>query len=137
MNTHELAQQFIDALHTLEAGDESDVEPIVALFSADAELSNSALRVTNTTLNGQDGATEFWRSYRRTFGEVRSEFAAVTTSDDAAGLFWTTTGTNPQGASIEYDGATLLMFNAAGQITRFSGYYDSHELGNEIAERSA
>ena len=46
----------------------------------------------------------------------------------AAGLFWTTTGSGADGQEIEYHGATLLQFNAAGLITSLHGYYDTREL---------
>ena len=128
----ELARAFIDALHALEHGDEGDVDAIVALFADDAQLSNSALRLAGEERRGEDGARRFWSEYRRTFGEAHSEFAHVTAGDDAAGLFWTPTGTGNDGRSLSYDGSSLLVFDASGKISSFVGYYDTRELSRAV-----
>lgn len=95
--TQQLAQQFIDALHTLEQGDvsnaEQNVSAMVELFSDDATLTNAALKLTGEERNGTDGATTFWTEYRKTFGEAYSDFFQITANDESAGLFWTTKGT--------------------------------------------
>lgn len=130
--TRDLAQTFIDALHTLEQGSVDDVDALVALFSDDARLINAALKLAGDERRGQDGARSFWQEYRRTFGEAYSEFFQVTTSDDAAGLFWTTKGTGNDGQPMEYDGVSLLVFDDQGKIARFRGYYDTRELGRAV-----
>lgn len=66
--------------------------------------------------------------YRATFGTARSEFHQVLTNQHAAGLFWTTRGVDKDGKPIEYDGASLLVFDRDGLIARFQGYYDTRQL---------
>lgn len=128
------AQAFIDALHTLEEGDEHATDAIVGLFSEEARLINAALKLSHQERRGRDGAQEFWREYRRTFGTARSEFSNVTVSDDAAGLFWTTKGTGSDQQPIEYDGASLLHFDDQGKIVLFRGYYDTREIGRVVGK---
>ena len=130
--SRQLAQEFIDALHTLEQGSPDDVEAIVALFSDEARLVNAALKLAGEERHGQDGARSFWTEYRRTFGEAHSDFFQITANDESAGLFWTTKGTGNNGQPMEYDGVSLLVFDDAGKITLFRGYYDTRELGREV-----
>ena len=122
------AQTFIDALHALEQGGAADAQQLSALYAGDATLNNSALDNKNTQIKGRDAILKFWVEYKETLGQVFSKFHHVTLSDDAAGLFWTTEGTNPAGDTVHYHGATLLQFDAQGQINFFRGYYDTREL---------
>lgn len=131
-NTHERAQRFIDALHDLEQNGEEKVDGIVALFSDDAKLTNAALARTDDGYEGRDGVRTFWAEYRKQFGDVRSHFSHVTSSDDAAGLFWRTEGTYADGAPLAYDGVSLLVFDADGKISSFRGYYDTRELNRMV-----
>ncbi len=126
----QLAQQFIDALHTLEAGSADDTADIVALFADDARLTNAAM--DGKELTGQDGVTKFWTEYRRTFGEAHSEFSHVLADESAAGLFWRTEGTGNDGQPIGYDGVSLLEMNDEGKISFFRGYYDTRKLSQEV-----
>jgi ketosteroid isomerase-like protein len=130
--TQQLAHQFIDALHTLEQGDESNVDALVELYSDDARLTNSALKLAGEERNGKEGARQFWSEYRKTFGEAYSDFFQVTTNEESAGLFWTTKGTGNNGQPMEYDGVSLLVFNGEGKITLFRGYYDTRELSRSV-----
>jgi ketosteroid isomerase-like protein len=132
----QLAQQFIDALHTLEQGNVQDVDQLVALFGDDARVLNAALKLAGQERIGQDGARQFWTEYRRTFGEAYSEFYQVTVNDEAAGLFWTTKGTGNDGQPMQYDGVSLLVFDDSGKITLFRGYYDTRELSREVGAGS-
>ena len=127
-----LAQQFIDALHKLEQGNEQDVGDIVSLYSDDARLVNSALKLAGQERTGQQGAREFWTEYRRTFGDAYSDFFQVTTNAESAGLFWTTKGTGNDGQPLEYDGVSLLVFNQDGKIALFRGYYDTREISRAV-----
>lgn len=122
------AREFIDALHAIETGSADDTDQIVMLYSDDATLSNSALDNKGREMKGRDEILQFWVEYKETLGQVESKFHHITTSDNAAGLFWTTTGTNPAGDEVHYHGATLLQFNGEGMIEFFRGYYDTHEL---------
>ena len=122
------AREFIDALHTLETGSDAEADQIVMLYADDAALCNSALDNKGREMKGRDQILQFWVEYKATLGQVESKFHHVTTSNDAAGLFWTTTGTNPAGDAVNYHGATLLQFNSEGMIEFFRGYYDTREL---------
>lgn len=130
------AQQFIDALHALEQGDREDADSLAALFADDARLTNAALKLTGEERRGREAILHFWSEYKRTVGMAYSEFHQVTASDGAAGLFWTTKGTGPDGQAIQYDGSTLLVFDTSGKISAFEGYYDTRQLNREMgAER--
>ncbi len=122
------AQEFIDALHALEQGSVDDANRVAALYAPQATLRNSALDNKQTEMKGADQILHFWVEYKETLGEVFSKFHHVTISDQAAGLFWTTTGKNPAGDEVNYHGATLLQFGADGKIEFFRGYYDTREL---------
>ena len=128
MDIQSQAQTFIDALHALEQGSTDDVAALVALYADDATLNNSALDNKDSEIKGSDEITKFWTQYKETLGEVFSKFHHVTTDDNAAGLFWTTTGQNPAGDQVHYHGATLLQFGDDGKIEFFRGYYDTREL---------
>ncbi len=122
------AQQFIDALHELEQGSADDANQIAALYASDATLCNSALDNKGIEMKGRDEILRFWVEYKETLGQVFSKFHHVTADEDAAGLFWTTQGTNPAGDQVHYHGATLLQYDEEGQINFFRGYYDTREL---------
>lgn len=128
MDIQSQAQTFIDALHALEQGSHADVAALVALYADDATINNSALDGKNAEMKGTDQITKFWTEYKETLGEVFSKFHHVTQSDNAAGLFWTTEGTNPAGDTVHYHGSTLLQLNDEGKIEFFRGYYDTREL---------
>ena len=132
-----LAQEFMDALHSLEQGDETEAEPLAILFSEDATLTNAALELAGKEVKGRDAVLQFWNEYKSTLGQAFSTFHHVTTSgqndqpgrsDKAAGLFWTTEGQGPDGQPVRYHGATLLEFDEMGLIKFFRGYYDTREL---------
>ncbi|HSH83001.1 MAG TPA: nuclear transport factor 2 family protein [Herpetosiphonaceae bacterium] len=125
-----IAHRFIHALHTLEGGSEADVEEMVGLYAEDARLTNAAL--AGKELTGTEGARQFWSEYRKSFGEVRSEFSHVIVDANAAGLFWTTEGSGSDGKSLRYDGVSLLEWSENGKIRFFRGYYDTRELSREL-----
>lgn len=127
-----LAQQFIDALHALEQGHDDAVETIAALFSPDARLTNAALELSGAERTGIEGAQSFWTQYRDTLGSVFSEFFQITVNEHAAGLFWTSKGADQQGKPLEYDGASLLVFDDTGKISLFRGYYDTRQLDRKV-----
>lgn len=122
------AKEFIDALHTLEKGSVDDANQLVALYASDAALANSALDNKGTQAQGQDEILRFWTQYKETLGDIYSNFHHITVSSEAAGLFWTTEGTNPAGDKVHYHGSTLLVYNSEGLIQFFRGYYDTREL---------
>ena len=122
------AKEFTDALHTLEKGTVDDVGQLVGLYASDATLTNSALDNKGQEMSGNDQILQFWTQYKETLGDVYSNFHHITVSEDSAGLFWTTEGTNPAGDKVHYHGSTLLVFNPEGTIQFFRGYYDTREL---------
>ena len=122
------AQEFIDALHTLEHGTTDDANQLAALYASDATLCNSALDNKGAEMKGADEILRFWVEYKETLGQIESKFHHITVSQNAAGLFWTTTGQNPAGDKVNYHGSTLLQFNSEGMIEFFRGYYDTREL---------
>ncbi|MEN9936289.1 MAG: hypothetical protein RLZZ387_2868 [Chloroflexota bacterium] len=126
-----LARRFIDTLHALEDGDEGGVEAITALFAGEAKLTNPALQLQGDERGGREGVRAFWDNYRRTLGGARSKFHHVLTDERAAGLFWTTSGSYPDGAPLEYDGVSLLEFDDQDRIVRFQGYFDTRQLSRE------
>ncbi len=120
------ASEFIEALRRIE--ESGDVEPMARLFASHAELSNIAMA---RPLRGPDGARDFWRSYRHTFGEVRSEFRCIVESNEASILEWTSRGKLSHGAGFSYDGVSVIE-HPAGEITRFRAYFDPKSLGIQL-----
>lgn len=131
--THQLGEQFTAALHALDANQEGALEQIVAMFSPEARLTNASLKLANEERTGIEGIRSFWSNYRNTFREAQTEFAQVTSNEQAAGLFWTTRGSDAEGQPLEYDGVSLLVFDNEGKIVQFRGYYDTRELTRKVA----
>ena len=129
---HDLGQQFADALHAVDRDEPEAIDRIVALFSSDAQLTNSALTLAGTQREGQDGVRRFWAEYRQTFGDVETTFTHLTTDASAVGLFWTTQGTDTHGAAISYNGVSLLEYGDDGKISAFQGYYDTRQLSRTV-----
>ena len=125
--TMERAQRFADALHALDR-DADELDVMAELFAEEAELSNAATALTGKPFRGRDGARTFWQEYRAQFAEAETEFHHLTAGDGSAGLFWSTRGKAASGESLDYQGATLLVFDDAGAIERFHGYYDTRQL---------
>lgn len=132
------AEQFIEALHAWETApspeDTSALEALVSLYAGDAHLTNSALRLVSDERVGTVQIRSFWTDYKKTLGKSFSKFHQVTVNNEAAGLFWTTDGTDTSGAEggAHYDGTTLLIFNNEGKIRFFQGYYDTRQLNREM-----
>lgn len=124
--SEQLANRFVDALGTLESS--GDVEPLVELFADDGEVGNV---VAPEKFTGPEGARDFWRKYRDTFGEVRSTFRNRIVADGRVALEWTTEGTTNGGHPIRYDGVSLLEIEA-DRITRFRAYFDAGGLGRQM-----
>ena len=122
------AKRFAEALHALD-DDAGALEGMVELFSEQAALTNAATELTGDSFDGRDGARTFWTEYRAQFEEAETEFHHVTAGEDgSAGLFWSTRGKAASGESLDYAGATLLVFDGDGQVERFHGYYDTRQL---------
>lgn len=121
-----IAEKFIEALRKLEA--DENLDEIVDLFADDCQVGNITI---HENLSGKDGAREFWTHYRKTFGEIRSEFKNKITSDGAAALEWTSTGTSANGSEINYEGVSILEADG-DRIRRFFAYFNPAKLGHEI-----
>jgi ketosteroid isomerase-like protein len=112
-----------------------DVDPLVELFSDDAELS----KLDGADVrHGRDGARRFWTEYREVFDDLRSEFTGDTRGGDRAVLEWVAEGSlRPAGdggaRSVRYPGVSILEV-ADGAIRRFRTVYDS---GPFLAPRAA
>jgi ketosteroid isomerase-like protein len=117
----EVADGFVEALRKLEENE--DVEALVELHTGDCEVGNVSVP---GIFRGHEGLREFWRSYRSTFGEMRSEFRNVFATEEGAALEWTTQGTS-NGDSIAYDGVSILEIEG-GKVRRFMAYFDTRDL---------
>ena len=127
-DVRQLAEQFVERLHRVEEGGPEKVDELVALFADGAELVNPELERRGERARGRDGVRRFWESYRASFRNIHSDFGAITTDGEAAGLFWRSEGVDAKGKNINYAGATLLRFDVEGKIRNFRGYFDSRAL---------
>ncbi|WP_235685909.1 MULTISPECIES: nuclear transport factor 2 family protein [Corallococcus] len=127
----ERAQRFVDALRNLE--EHGDIEPLVALFTDDARVSNVA---SHSVFSGIAGARRFWTEYKGTLGQVRSTFRNVIESGDRVALEWETQGTAHNGAAIAYEGVSIIEWDG-DRVRRFFAYFDPHALGLELAQGTA
>ena len=126
MSDQRTTEQFIGALAALER--DRDLESITAMFGPACEIGNL---ITSRHFSGPQGAREFWKAYRATFGEVESEFRNVVVGNGSAALEWTTSGTSVQGEPIMYSGVSILEYTE-GRISRFWAYFDPGALGRQI-----
>lgn len=121
----EVADRFVEALQRLE--EDHDVEPLAELHAEDCEVGNVSVP---ETFNGQEGLREFWTEYRKTFGEMKSEFRNVFATDKRAALEWTTEGIS-NGDSVSYDGVSILEIEG-DKIRRFMAYFDTRRLTDQL-----
>jgi hypothetical protein len=125
--SREVADAFIEALRKLEG--DRDVEPLVAVHTEDCEVGNVSVP---ETFGGHEGLREFWKVYRGTFGEMKSEFRNVIAAEDRAALEWTTTGTS-NGDEVAYDGVSILEIEG-DKVRRFMAYFDSRKLSPQVID---
>ena len=123
----EVADGFVEALRKLEENE--DVEALVEMHTGDCEVGNVSVP---GIFRGREGLREFWRSYRSTFGEMRSEFRNVFATEEGAALEWTTQGTS-NGDSIAYDGVSILEIEG-GKVRRFMAYFDTRDLIPQVVD---
>ncbi len=119
------AKKFVDALGKLEA--ERDLDTIVSLFADGCDIGN----VVTENKDKKISPSEFWQSYRDSFGEVKSTFRNQVITEDRAALEWNTTGTSSEGKEFEYDGVSILEIDG-DKISRFHAYFDPNKLGQQI-----
>lgn len=127
----ERAQRFVDALARLE--ENGDLEPLVALFGDDAQVSNVASR---RTFSGREGARRFWREYKGMLLQVKSTFRNMIEAGDRVALEWESNGTAHNGAAVSYEGVSILEWDGES-ISRFQAYFDPRVLGQELSQGSA
>jgi limonene-1,2-epoxide hydrolase len=125
--SRQVAERFVEALRKLE--EDRDVEPLAEIHTDDCEVGNVSVP---ETFNGQDGLREFWTEYRKTFGEMKSEFRNVFADDGRAALEWTTTGTS-NGDTVSYDGVSILEIEG-DKVSRFMAYFDTRRLTHQIVD---
>ncbi len=123
------ADKFIEALGKLEKNE--DTETIASLFADSAEIGNVTL------IKNVSNPKEFWTNYRKTFGEVSSEFTNKIHSENVSALEWTTAGTSASGGEINYGGVSVLEFDESDKIKRFFAYFNPAKLGHQIEEAKA
>ena len=119
------AQRFIDALKQLEAT--GDAQPIAALFTDDADLSNPVVKHDS---EGKAGAHAFWTHYRSSFETIASEFRHIVEQGDVALLEWVSEGAI-RGEPVRYGGVTVLEFGSVG-ITAFRSYFNTTQLAVDL-----
>ena len=112
-----MADTFAKALQQTE--ESRDPEPLLRLFSDDAELHNLAI-----AQQGLDGARRFWETYLAQFDRIRSEFTHLIETDSQAALVWTSTGALRDGQPITYRGVSILELDG-DKVRRFETVYDS------------
>jgi len=127
----ERAQRFVEALAKLESS--GDMEPLVALFSDDAQVSNVASR---QVFFGREGARRFWREYKGTLQRVKSTFRNMIEAGSRVAIEWETQGTAHNGAAVAYEGVSILEWDG-DCIRRFYAYFDPHALGMELTQGTA
>lgn len=115
----ETAEKFMQTLRQIE--ENKDVEPLVSLFTENAELSNLA---TSSPLQGKDGARQFWQKYLSVFQQINSKFTNVVESNGSAVLEWNAEGTLTSGEPLKYQGVSIIE-TVNGKVQRFRTYYDS------------
>lgn len=115
----EITSRFMQTLQRTE--ETKEVEPLVALFSDDAELINLAMP---EPLRGKEGAYRFWDKYLSVFDRIHSQFTHVAESDDTSVLEWISKGRLSTSEEIAYRGVSVLEFKQ-GRVHHFRTYYDS------------
>jgi hypothetical protein len=127
-----MADRFIAELHRVEEGDAVGIDTLADMFADNAELTNTLIEEEGGSRTGREKIAGFWREYTASFGNIHSEFFDVTTSDHSAGLFWRSTGTDAAGQPMAYEGVSLLVFDEAGKIVRFKGYFDRRQTTSKV-----
>ncbi len=120
--TSPTVHRFVDALHTLEAG--GDTQPLAALVAPSAEV----LSIDGVgPRHGPEGMTDLFTQYRAQFEHVETTFTRITEHDTGATLEWSSDAVLPEGHPVTYTGITILDYTNE-TITRFRTLYDSGAL---------
>ena len=116
---NDTARRFIAALRMVEQ--RRDLEPMVELFTDEAELSRLD---GQDARRGPDGAREFWTEFRESFDEIKSTVVHATEGENAVALEWHAEGTLPGGQDFSCTGVSVVDIDGA-RVTGFRTYYDS------------
>ncbi len=115
-------QRFIDALHTLEA--DQDTQVLATLVTDDADV----LSIDgHGPRRGPEGMTELFTQYLGQFDRVATTFTRITENDTSAALEWSSDTVLSGGHPAVYTGTTVVEHDGTS-ITRFSTVYDSAAL---------
>jgi ketosteroid isomerase-like protein len=114
-----IAQTFMETLQQTESS--GDVEPLVALFTENAELSNLSM---DDPLQGREQIRHFWKNYLSIFDRIQSRFTHVTEGKSTIVLEWISEGALASGEPMSYRGVSVLEMTNQ-QVQRFRTYYDS------------
>ena len=124
----EVADGFVEALRRLEEA--RDVDALTEIHTEDCEVGNVTVP---RTFKGHDGLREFWTEYRKTFGEMKSEFRNVFADEEGhAALEWTTDETS-NGGSVTYAGVSILEIEGC-KVRRFMAYFDTRALTPQVVD---
>src|SRR5829696_7543832 len=99
----EVADKFVEALRRPE--EDRDVKALVEIHTEDCDVGNVAVP---RTFSGYDGLREFWKGYRDTFGEMKSEFRNVFAGEAGHAVLECNTSGIANGKDVSYDGVSLL-----------------------------
>ncbi|MBD3880741.1 nuclear transport factor 2 family protein [Phormidium tenue FACHB-886] len=115
----QMAERFMQTLQQSEKT--GDVEPLVALFTEDAELSNLAMEAP---VQGQKSIRQFWQNYLSVFDRIHSSFTHVAEGNGTTVLEWVSEGALSTGEPMRYRGISVLETQGE-QVHHFRTYYDS------------
>jgi ketosteroid isomerase-like protein len=115
----DISHEFPRRLQSFEQ--DGDVEPLVELFTEDAQLSKLD---DLDSASGRDGARQFWTDYRNLFSGIASTFSSTTTDGERVVLEWVSQGKLTNGRSFRYPGVSVLDVEG-DRVRGFRTYYDS------------
>ncbi len=121
-----IVDEFMKKLQ--EAERTGDVKDLVTLFSEGAECTALTRHNVHAKNEGQpQSPTQFWRQYLKAFDSIQSKFNNVIDNGRFAVLEWHSTGCLPMGLPIDYNGVSILEYDA-DNVHKFRTYYDSAAL---------
>lgn len=130
-----VARRFVDALREIE--EHGEVEDMAGLGTEHTRWWSTGVDRDN---HGPDGARRFWEAYRRSFGEITSEFTTVTEGSDRVVLEWTGHGRHHNGRPVRYAGATVLELSGSTEDRQLDGvrlYFDTAAALSPATEKGA
>jgi ketosteroid isomerase-like protein len=114
-----LMERFMQTLQQIESTKE--VDPLVDLFSEDADLSNLAM---HEPVQGKAAIRQFWQNYLSVFDSIHSRFTHTSEGESTITLEWISDGTLSSGEPFSYRGVSILETQGES-VQHFRTYYDS------------